>query len=409
MKRLILFGAGYLGREALHNLGLDNVYCFCDNKCYGGDIEGKPVISYNELLCIYSEYIIVITLNSVNTQMVITQLESDNISDYVPYLGVKGKKSIMWDCDEPLRYFNKIENRYKAKADYYKGLYCYEKQKLNYLKEHSDITKLKPAEGKLRIRQQELIQFVKEVLEQIEHLEINPFLISGNLLGAYRHGGFIPWDDDFDMGLIRADYDKLANEFKNNGKAYFCPIPYKEQNGFNRHEYMMNLGKKHPNEILMDIDIGKIILFKDDGNGHRLWIDFFSFDYYDNEYDFQEHKQYIMDLEGKINKIKYTQNIYEYLHNQIELNPNISMKKTDSVFLGIDNDESYDRNIINRADKWISTDNIFPLKNMKFESLILKAPANPIEIMEFEYSDYMSYPNDMGNQKHAGFGDYLFE
>lgn len=46
---------------------------------------------------------------------------------------------------------------------------------------------------------------------------------------------------------------------------------------------------------------------------------------------------------------------------------------------------------------------------MKFESLILKAPANPIEIMEFEYSDYMSYPNDMGNQKHAGFGDYLFE
>ena len=41
MKRLILFGAGYLGREALHNLGLDNVYCFCDNKCYGGDISRK--------------------------------------------------------------------------------------------------------------------------------------------------------------------------------------------------------------------------------------------------------------------------------------------------------------------------------------------------------------------------------
>ena len=95
----------------------------------------------------------------------------------------------------------------------------YGRMRLNYLKEHSDITKLKPAEGKLRIRQQQLIQFVKEVLEQIEHLEINPFLISGNLLGAYRHGGFIPWDDDFDMGLIRADYDKLANEFKNNGKA----------------------------------------------------------------------------------------------------------------------------------------------------------------------------------------------
>lgn len=409
MKKLILFGAGHLGREALHNLGLNNVYCFCDNKYYGGDIEGKSVISYNELLRIYSEYIIVITLNSVNTQMVITQLESDNISDYVPYLGIKGEKSIMWDCDKPLSYFNKLENRYKAKADYYKGLYCYEKQKLNYLKEHSDITKLKPAEGKLRIRQQELIQFVKEVLEQIEPLGINPFLFAGNLLGAYRHGGFIPWDDDFDMALMRADYDKFINEFKKNGKAYFCPIPYKEQNGFNRHEYMMNLGKKHPNEILMDIDIGKIILFKDDGNGHRLWIDFFSFDYYDNEYDFHEHKQYIMSLEKKINKIKFSEDIYNYLHNQIELNPNISMEKTRNIFAGIDNDESYDRNMINRADKWLCADNIFPLKNMKFESLILKSPANPIEIMEFEYSDYMSYPNDMGNQKHGGLGDYLFE
>lgn len=360
MKKLILFGAGHLGREALHNLGLDNVYCFCDNKYYGGDIEGKSIISYNELLRIYSEYIIVITLNSVNTQMVITQLESDNISDYVPYLGIKGAKSIMWDYDKPLSYFNKLENRYKAKADYYKGLYCYEKQKLNYLKEHSDITKLKPAEGKLRIRQQELIQFVKEVLEQIEPLGINPFLFAGNLLGAYRHGGFIPWDDDFDMALMRVDYDKFINEFKKNGKAYFCPIPYKEQNGFNRHEYMMNLGKKHPNEILMDIDIGKIILFKDDGNGHRLWIDFFSFDYYDNEYDFHEHKQYIMNLEKKINKIKFSEDIYNYLHNQIELNPNISMEKTRNIFAGIDNDESYDRNMINRADKWLCADNIFP-------------------------------------------------
>lgn len=45
---------------------------------------------------------------------------------------------------------------------------------------------------------------------------ISYYMLGGTMLGAIRHGGFIPWDDDMDFGVMRKDFGKVNQILKNN-------------------------------------------------------------------------------------------------------------------------------------------------------------------------------------------------
>lgn len=80
------------------------------------------------------------------------------------------------------------------------------------------------ATGRLRniqLAENHILQRVKDVCDA-NGLEL--FLVGGTLMGAVRHRGFIPWDNDIDIGMMRSDYLKLRALLENDPEivAQYC-------------------------------------------------------------------------------------------------------------------------------------------------------------------------------------------
>lgn len=76
------------------------------------------------------------------------------------------------------------------------------------------------------------LKIAKEVRRVCDENGISYFLCCGTLLGAIRHQGFIPWDDDLDMGMLRQDYEKFCRIAPEKLRPGFCLQSWYTEDGY---------------------------------------------------------------------------------------------------------------------------------------------------------------------------------
>lgn len=222
--------------------------------------------------------------------------------------------------------------------------------------------------------------------------DIRYYLDGGSLLGAIRHNGFIPWDDDIDVTMPRDDYErfiKLGSEFSH---PYFLQTPYTDP------EYFYSFAKiRNSNTTALNQ------MFKYQSFNHGVWISVFPLD------KFFINKT-CEDIYSRICQLTYDISTYMRMKN-----PYLDEKDVARVsnYSSRDPFETYEEiqklaSQFNKseADYWgtlVITIREFkrkalPIKSYakecyhKFECLELPIPNDYHSVLALEYGDYMTLP-----------------
>jgi len=250
---------------------------------------------------------------------------------------------------------------------------------------NEDLSVYNPEGSELRKIQLKMLDILIEVSRIAEKYNIPYWLSGGTLLGAARHGGFIPWDDDIDIELLRHDQKKLLKILKKE-----LPSDLYVQTPSDKGYRLLFSKVRDKNSVVYEDD-DDLNSFEEKG----IYIDIFpeerSYKWMKTVVDFFVGRSYRRIKRGKpFYSIRY---FYEYSISLFILYPIgfvlmwiaraiCYVLRPDNILhsYGIGNTTNHNASYM------------FPLGKITFEGKIFSAPGNVDAYLTKQYGNYMAIP-----------------
>lgn len=225
------------------------------------------------------------------------------------------------------------------------------------------------------------LDIAQEVKRICEKHDIKYFIIWGTLLGAVRHKGYIPWDDDFDIAFLRSDFEKFCKIARKEIKP-----PFFYQDALSDREFFIGYARIRDSRTTAWILENSSPTYN---NG--IYIDLYPLDVLPRYEFVWKVQRWIINFILKkltINReLQKSDVIYRFL---VHLHKLCCM-----VFDGENNPERVG-NIYRPAEiaegYWIYIKDIKKTVQLPFENTVFSAPAGYKNLLRTVYGDYMKFP-----------------
>lgn len=264
--------------------------------------------------------------------------------------------------------------------------------------------------GDLRKLQLAELDILKQFIAVCEKLNMPYYLMGGTLLGAVRHKGFIPWDDDIDVSLSRPDYERFLKE-----AGPLLPEGYSLSTFMNNPEH---------NRYLTRIECDKVKVLEtgfETAHMNSAWIDIFPLDGMPNNglrrklHGFRllalralmQFSQFDKIVNVKLKNRPWHERVLVWFGAKTKFGRNLDTKqqlyRIDKALKKYDYDKS--KYIVNFMGAY-KLKEMFPKAyygkgaDYPFEGLTLNGPEHCDPILTQMYGDYMSPPPADQRNKH---------